>query len=152
MSQLSLCLWYSPSCLQAGDIHWKQYPLCTCTQHYSKLIDWITHMSVVWRTIGPPARCFMVGSFTKFLTQGTVMTAFGQSNLNGCVTFTIHVRPNQEMLRHKINYRTVILHQTSAKKWCMGASCTGIWKSDSHLTNDLPFPGVLWCVIQLIGV
>ena len=37
-----------------------------------------------------------------FLTQGTVMTAFGQSHLNGWVTFTINVRPNQAMVHHKI--------------------------------------------------
>ena len=33
----------------------------------------------------------MVGSFTKkFLTQGTVMTAFGQSHLNGWVREVCH--------------------------------------------------------------
>ena len=51
----------------------------------------LIHLSVVWRTMGPPARCVMVGSFTtKILTQGTDITAFGQSNLKGWVSEVHH--------------------------------------------------------------
>ncbi len=35
--------------------------------------------------------------------------------------------------------------------WDAGV-CHGIWKSNAHLTNDAPFPGVVRCVLQLTSV
>ena len=48
-----------------------------------------------------------------------------------CITFTINVRPNQEMVHHKINSRTVILHQKSVKR--MTRVCIVVYENLTHV-------------------
>ena len=48
-----------------------------------------------------------------------------------CVTFTINVRPNQEMVHHEINYRTVIWHQKSVKLMTHG--CVVVYENLTHV-------------------